>query len=283
MIREAGPSDRALVEALLSRAIDMAMFPLANLRAQGLVQGGFPSDHSHASRFWLVGDTGLVALSRGGMLMPHLTESLDLTPLRAALAGQHVDGALGSANTVRPMLSALGLDSLPTRKNEDEPAFALDLDHLRIPDVPGARLIAAAAAHQPLLTEWRTAYHRESLNTPTNHAAMLASDDVDRMIDRGNHRLLMLADQPVAMTGFNATLPQIVQVGGVYTPPALRGRGHARLAVALHLAEARAAGVTRAVLFAAGPAAARAYAAIGFQPNGSFALVLFAAPVTIPA
>jgi GNAT superfamily N-acetyltransferase len=283
VIREAGPADRALVEALLSRAIDMAMFPLANLRAQGLVQGGFPSDHSHACRFWLVGTQGLVALSRGGMLMPHLTEGCDLTALRAALACQRVAGALGSASAVRPVMAALGLDAALTRKDEDEPAFALDLDHLRIPDVPGARLIAAAAAYRPLLTEWRTAYHRESLNTPTDHAAMLALVDVDRMIDRGNHRLLMVEGQPVALTGFNATLPQIVQVGGVYTPPALRGRGHARLAVALHLAEARAAGVARAVLFAAGPAAARAYAAIGFQPNGSFALVLFAAPVTIPA
>jgi predicted GNAT family acetyltransferase len=74
-----------------------------------------------------------------------------------------------------------------------------------------------------------------------------------------------------------------VQVGGIYTPPALRGRGLARAAVALHLAEARNTGVSRAVLFAASPAAARAYTAIGFQPNGSFALVLFAAPVTIAA
>jgi GNAT superfamily N-acetyltransferase len=283
MIREAGPADRALVESLLSRRIDMAMFPLANLRAHGLGQGGFPSDHPHAARFWLLGGQGLVALSRGGMLMPHLTESLDLAPLRAALAGLRVEGALGSAGTVRPLLSALGLAAAPTRKDEDEPAFALDLADLRIPDSHGASLTPATAAYQPLLFEWRTAYHRETLGTPVDAAAALAEADVDRMIDRGKHRLLLLDDQPVALTGFNATLPQIVQVGGVYTPPALRGRGHARLAVALHLAEARRSGVTRAVLFAASPAAARAYTSIGFQPNGSFALVLFAAPAEIAA
>jgi predicted GNAT family acetyltransferase len=177
----------------------------------------------------------------------------------------------------------LGLDAAHTRKDEDEPAFALDLDHLRIPDLPGASLTPAMATHRPLLVDWRTAYHCETLGTPAAEAANFAATDIDRMIDRGNHRLLLVDNQPVALTGFNATLPQIVQVGGVYTPPALRGRGFARVAVALHLAEARKSGVTRAVLFAASRAAARAYTSIGFQPNGSFALVLFAAPVEITA
>jgi predicted GNAT family acetyltransferase len=60
-------------------------------------------------------------------------------------------------------------------------------------------------------------------------------------------------------------LPDVVQVGGVYTPPALRGKGHARLALALHLAEARGKGVGRAILYAFSEPAARAYRAIGFQ------------------
>lgn len=283
MIRDAGPADRALVENLLSRRIDMAMFPLANLMAHGLGQGGFPSDHSHAMRFWLLEDRGTVALSRGGMLMPHLTENLDLATMRAALAGHKVEGALGPASAVRPLLAALGLSGTATRKDKDELAFALDLADLDILALPGARLIPAGNAHKPLLHAWRTAYHCETLGTPANEATTFAASDVDRMIERGNHRLLILDNQPVALTGFNATLPQIVQVGGVYTPPALRGRGLARLAVALHLSEVRAKGVTRAVLFAASPAAARAYRGIGFQPSGSFALVLFAAPVTIHA
>ena len=77
------------------------------------------------------------------------------------------------------------------------------------------------------------------------------------------------------MTGFNAVLPEHVQVGGVYTPPEGRNRGYARRAVAIHLAEARASGVRHAVLFAASAAAARAYEAIGFQRDGSFALALY--------
>jgi GNAT superfamily N-acetyltransferase len=217
------------------------------------------------------------------MLMPLGTEGSDLAPLRPTLSGHRVEGALGPASAVRSLLSALGLGRAPARMDEDEPAFALDLVALHIPKHADARLVVADASSRGFLQAWRLAYHRDTLGATPEQAATLAVDDVSRMIDAGNHRLLMVGDDPVALTGFNSVLPQIVQVGGVYTPPALRGRGHARLAEALHLAEARAAGAARAVLFAASPAAVRAYRAIGFQPNGSFALVLFTAPVTLGA
>lgn len=47
-------------------------------------------------------------------------------------------------------------------------------------------------------------------------------------------------------------------------------------AVALHLAEAKARGATPAALFAASPAAARAYEAIGFGRIGSWTLFMMA-------
>ena len=63
----------------------------------------------------------------------------------------------------------------------------------------------------------------------------------------------------------------MVQVGGVYTPPDLRGRGHARRALALHLA---ASGAERATLFSASAMAARAYRAVGFRQIGDWTLLL---------
>jgi predicted GNAT family acetyltransferase len=74
----------------------------------------------------------------------------------------------------------------------------------------------------------------------------------------------------------NAVLPDAVQIGGVYTPPELRGRGHARAVVATSLTDARAAGATRAILFTPRPDAAAAYRAVGFAPVGHYAVVLFA-------
>ncbi len=76
---------------------------------------------------------------------------------------------------------------------------------------------------------------------------------------------------------FNARLPDCVQIGGVYTPPARRGHGYARAAVAGALLEARDAGATRSILFTGehNAAARAAYLALGYRVIGDFGLVLF--------
>jgi predicted GNAT family acetyltransferase len=83
--------------------------------------------------------------------------------------------------------------------------------------------------------------------------------------------------RPVAFTGFNAALPDVVQVGGVYTPPFGRARGFARAAVAGSLLHARDRGAVRAVLFTDvdNAPAQRAYRALGFEPVGDWGLVRF--------
>lgn len=282
MIREAGPGDRAALEAVLTARLDQAMFPVANLRTHGLSAGGFPGDHPHASRFWFVDDRGVVALTRGGMILSLLEPGSDVSRLPTALAGQPLQGAAGPAASIRPVLSALGLADAPARLDEDEPGFALDLAQLRIPPAADASLIPAGKVSRDLLIMWRAAATVETQGMPSDLAPDRAAQDVEGWLANDSHRILLHKGQPVALTGFNARLPEIVQVGGVYTPPELRNRGFARNAVALHLVEAQAAGATRAVLFAATPAAARAYRAIGFQPAADFTLVLFRDPVTLP-
>lgn len=281
MIREAGPGDRGILDALLTARIDQAMFPLTNLRAHGLGQGGFASDHLHATRYWIIDQTSVVALTQGGMLLSLLAPDCDLAGLPAALKGQTVQGAAGPAASTRPVLRALGLSTTPARLDEDEPGFALDLSQLRLPPRSDATLIPAHAASRDLLITWRAAATVETQGMPPDQAHDRATQDVDGWLANDSHRVLLHQGQPVALTGFNARLPEIVQVGGVYTPPSLRNRGHARTAVALHLAEARAEGATRAVLFAATPAAVRAYLTIGFQPAADFSVVLFHAPVPL--
>jgi predicted GNAT family acetyltransferase len=82
----------------------------------------------------------------------------------------------------------------------------------------------------------------------------------------------------VSYSVFNATLPEIVQIGGVWTPSELRGRGYARSVVAGSLLAAREQGVRRAVLFAdpLNAAARAAYLALGFRIVGDYGLVLLA-------
>ncbi len=280
MIRPAAPADRPALEAFLQRNVECAMFPLTNLRAHGLGDGDFPSDHPHAMRVWIIGPglRAIVGLTRQGMLMPLLPDPGDLRGLPARVAACSITGAGGPAAQVRLLLDALGLAAGPTLRDEDEPGFALDLATLRVPSLAGARLVAPTAHDRDLLIRWRTAYHREVLGTPADQAEARAVADTDGDLARDSHRILTVNGQPVATTGFNAVLPDIVQIGGVYTPPGQRNRGYARQAVALHLAEARTKGATRAILFAAGEAAVRAYRAIGFQPVQSVGLVLFDGP-----
>jgi predicted GNAT family acetyltransferase len=71
-------------------------------------------------------------------------------------------------------------------------------------------------------------------------------------------------------------LPDVVQIGGVYTPPALRSRGYARAVVAGSLAAAAAMGVGRSILFTGrdNVAARRAYESIGYRRIGDYGLVV---------
>ena len=116
---------------------------------------------------------------------------------------------------------------------------------------------------------------------PGEDSEQKAKDDIESYIAANSHRVLYRGDTPVAMTGFNAVLPEAVQIGGVYTPPAARSRGLARTAVAMHLQEARSRGVAHAILFAASPQACKAYEAIGFARTGDFTILFYEEPQVI--
>jgi RimJ/RimL family protein N-acetyltransferase len=260
----------AITRRLLDDA-ESAMFPLANLAAHGIAGG-----HPRAMTFWIAGDppTDIVGITEEGMVMPLLSPAA--APAAAnALSGRAVTGMAGAAAGLRALAAACGLSDAPVKMSQDEPHFALRLSDLVMPDCGDLRLIPAREAARDLLIGWRSDYDVEVLGGTPEAARAEAAATLDGWLAADSHRVLMRGGLPVALTGFNARLPDIVQVGGVWTPPALRGQGLARRAVALHLAEARAQGVTRATLFSASDKAARAYRAIGFRQIGIFALILF--------
>jgi RimJ/RimL family protein N-acetyltransferase len=282
-MRRATPGDAAALQAYLALHPEGSMFPRSSLARHGLS----PSDHPHATRFWIAGGDGAVQAAVGltgdGMLLPQMAgaRARDWADLPRALRGARLTGAVGPAAQVRKALARLRLPAAPPRHSVEEPGFAMDLAALRVPPGEGA-LAPATAADAALLAEWRAAYLAALFAEAPDAAAARARRDIALYLAADSHRVLWLRGRPVAFTGFNARLPDIVQVGGVWVPPALRGQGHARRAVALHLAEARAAGVARACLFAASDAAVRAYRAIGFTDAPPVALVLFAAAEVAP-
>lgn len=103
-------------------------------------------------------------------------------------------------------------------------------------------------------------------------------------IEAGTSRILEVDGDLVSTSHFNATSPDIVQVGGVWTPPKLRRCGYARSVVAGHLLEARGDGVKQAILFteARNQPAHSAYEALDFERVGHYGLVLFEGHVRLP-
>lgn len=246
-----------------------------NLRHHGLA-----GDDPRSVQIWH-GAGGMIGLTASGVLLPHIVQADAWPGVRAVLAGRAVTGMIAEAAQVAAARTAL---SIPARTTLDriEPAFVLMLRDLILPDTTGLRLGPITPDSLPLLYRWNTDYRVETLNESRAVAATLARANIDIYAAGQSHAILWRGTEPVAMTGFNARLPDLVQVGGVYTPPPLRRRGYARAAVALHLAQARAQGIVRARLSAASVHAARAYAALGFQPAGRVAILTLPQPYVIP-
>lgn len=258
----------------MTRDLGGAMFPLTNLRQHGL-----DGDHPRAMRFWIDGEA-LFGITREGMIMP-IGSSANWHAMIQDLAGHPCFGVTGRTDSVRAILAAMDLSDTDISMAQDEPAFALPLTDLQMPDCTGMELVPLDSAMRDITIPWRTRYHTETLAAAPADATPRAITDIDAYIARGSHRVMLHDGVPVAMTGFNAVVDDTVQIGGVFTPPDLRRRGYARRAVALHLAEARDKGTTDALLFAASDNAAKAYVAIGFQPNGQFTLALMHEGVTL--
>ena len=267
-------ADRAEIVAFLTLHAPFAMFPLNNLVKFGMAGGS-----DLAVTCWLSRKGGkitdVMTVCDNGMALTFLPSG-DYAAALCAMADRAVIGIIGPRDHVRG-LQAAGFAGAPSALDRDEPHFLLNLDQMVIPDGPGD-LRPLADAPRDVMLAWITDYEVEGLNTPADRAAARAVTALATCLRRDSHRVLMADGVPLAMTGFNAQLPDIVQVGGVYTPPDVRGQGYARRAVALHLAQAAGQGATRATLFAGSPAAARAYQAIGFARIGEWTMLLFDGP-----
>jgi RimJ/RimL family protein N-acetyltransferase len=284
-MRRAHAADIPAIRAFLAAQADVAMFPLSNIDTDGLAVAG--GDNAARAMFvWIDGApvTAFIAITAEGMLLPVLPQAPAVHWQAAApdLAGHRAFGMAGEARAARSGLEVLGLSGTGSALDRDEPHFTLELDALELPaGHDGFTLTRPGPDDRRLMEAWRASYHIEVLGTAPDQAMAVAARDIARALERDTYRILWRDGAPVSMAGINAAAPGIVQIGGVYTPPELRGTGFARHAVAGLLAEKRAAGITRAVLFAASEAAARAYVAIGFRRIGDYTLTLLDPPVEI--
>jgi ribosomal protein S18 acetylase RimI-like enzyme len=276
------PGDEAALEAFLQPRSDSSLFLRANVRAAGLADTGAPLHGTYAAAWDDAGAiVAVAACSWTGMLLlqsPDVTLLPSLTRLALERSRRAVAGLAGPWDQIVAARAALGLDQRRAELESRDDLFALELAALRVPrPLADGECVyrRALPAELPLLSAWRAAYHVETLGArPGPETDARARAEIE---GKPEQYLLAVGGEPVAFSAFNAQLPDVVQVGGVYTPPSLRGRGYGRAVVAGALLRARAAGASRAVLFTgeANLAAQRAYRALGFERVGDYGLVLF--------
>lgn len=280
MFRPASHADQPAIEAFLARHAESSMFLRSNLRAHGMGERRAP----HGMRIWVTGEVdGVFALTNGGYLLCQapMATSAHWCAFADALEGCVVNGMTGDATQIAQLKQALGMERAAWALDDPEPLYTLPLDQLVLP--PGAgQLRTPEEADRALLYDWMRAYAEEMRITSPARLDQEAEERVARALANGDMRLLDQQGQPVAMAAINARLPDMVQVGGVFTPPKARRQGLARRVVGLMLAEERVRGVDTAILFASGPAASRAYETLGFRCIGRYAVCVLKDPVTLP-
>lgn len=282
-IRILEEGDEPALEAFLSRRADMSMILRSNLQLAGIVDGGERYQGSYAAAFEGKAIVGVVAHYWNGNLIPQTSRALArLIPAAVCASGRKVAGVLGPADQVRKALDILGLCQAPTQLDAREGLYGLNLAELRWPSVLRAHRIQGRQVEpgdRKPVVEWFDAYAIETLGACAGPRTRSDSEHrFERSCGDVPGYVLLRDGSPVAYSGFNAVVPDAVQVGGVYTPPEERGKGFARGAVAHSLRVARDRGVKRAVLFTGedNTAAIAAYSALGFRRVGDFRLTIFA-------
>lgn len=272
------PVDESLLEEFLVSHRDSSMFLRANVRRAGLTYRGEAFQAVYAAAFRNGRVIGVGAHCWNGIVLVQAPEqTVELSRACVEWSGLSVSGLSGPLEQVRRARSGLGLAEATAALEGAEWLYTLDLSELVVPAPSNAAIVCRAPRpeERDTLCAWRIAYDIETLGaTDSPEQRRRSAEFLDTQIADGNAWVAIEAGTPVSLSAFNASLPDIVQLGGIYTPPRLRGRGYAKVAVAASLVAARERGASRAVLFTDNPSAARTYEAVGFRRTGDYALVL---------
>ncbi len=279
------PGDEAALDTFLARHPDTSMFLRSNARSAGLTDRGQPMQATYVAVLDGERIRGVAAHCWNGMVLVQAPDAADAAAVaRDAVrrSRRTVTGFSGPWSQVVAARAALGLGAAPTTKDSRDELYVLDLTRLVVPQELASGTLRCrhpTESELELLVDWRVRFAVEALGATDGPDLRQAStDDVRLQHERGTDWLLLAGAAPVSYSVFNAMLPDIVQIGGVWTAPEFRGRGYTRSVVAGSLLSARKQGIERAVLFAdpTNEAARRAYLFLGFRITGDYGLVLLA-------
>lgn len=283
--------DSEALEAFLQRRRASSLFLLSNLQMAGLVDQGLRYQGIYAAALEASGEiVGVAAHYWNGNVIFQTPPALAGVLARSAMVAspRPLKGLIGSAAQVEAARSALEIGAERIQLDSTEKLYRLHLGALKVPEALASGQVRArrlVADDVELATEWRAAFSVETLaeaDTEGLHRRSRAT--VTNALAQGLTWLLEDKNgQPVSTTSFNATTPEAVQVGGVWTPPEWRNRGYGRAVVAASLLDAREEGVEEAILFTdeANLPAQRAYEALGFEEIGDYRLLFLREPLHV--
>ena len=136
-------------------------------------------------------------------------------------------------------------------------------DKPNYPGAPGhARVIGPADVE--LFADWTIAFRREAVP----HDPLPSRQRLAQIAAEGHHQFWIVGGEPVSIAGIKRRTRHAAAIAGVYTPPALRGRGYAGSVTAAVVERIFAEGKGAACLYTdlRNPASNRCYAKIGFKP-----------------
>lgn len=190
-----------------------------------------------------------------------------------------IAGILGEDTQAVFVIDKLNLEASVFAINYQEKLFLLELEKMTIPKAIhsySCTLKPVQKCDIHIIKEWLVAYHIEALGDDADNPTLEQSimEEIQDTQLGQNRWVLFVNNTPVSLCGFNANLPDIVQIGPVYTPSSLRNNGFARIAVYLCLKQAAERDVKRAILFTNDNSAICAYQALGFHQIGKYRLAI---------
>jgi predicted GNAT family acetyltransferase len=256
------------------------MFLLGNMRSAGLEDHGQHLQGTYVAAFDGDQIAGVVAHFWNENLILQAPVQIDAL-CRAAIeaSGRKLMGLLGPAAQVQAAKEAFDLPEDAMQMDETENLYSLRLADLSVPEglrsgrLTGRRIEPGDVEQ---VTEWLVAFSLEALAEEEGPELWkLVRSGVQRKQVQGLTWILHDRGNPVSTSAFNTRTAEVVQIGGVFTPPELRSRGYGRAVVAASLLDARAEGVQRSILFTGveNIAAQRSYEALGYRHIGDYRLL----------
>lgn len=281
-VRILKPGDEVALDAFLLPRIESSMFLVSNSRAVGLLDNGERYAGTYAALFEGDRITNVAALYWNGSLVLQAPTRLgEVWRFAARHANRSIQRVIGPLAQVAEVLESLGVSQENIQMDEPEHLYRLDLDKLQVPTILRDGTVTHRLVREEdfgVVLKFRLAYAEEAMNTViTPQVKEDTTAGIRRSMQDQNLWVLLHGGEIVSMTGANSWTNETIQVGGVYTPPDLRGRGYGRAVVAGQLLDARELGASVGILFTGidNVPAQKAYEAIGFQYIGGYRIMVF--------